>query len=71
MFSKQPSLARKILDRITTAILIAIGTCALLAICMWFIFPYYQEFSHMQNCLREGHEKDWCRQVWQELKHLD
>ena len=71
MSSGQKICVKKILDRVVSFFLAAIGVCAILAISIWFILPYYQEFNYIQTCIEEGHDKKWCQQVWKDLENLD
>ncbi len=71
MNSEQKICAKKILDRIVSFILTTIGICAILTICIWLILPYYTEYNYIQTCIEEGHDKNWCKQIWEELEKLD
>ena len=63
MNSEQKICAKKILDRIVSFILTTIG--------IWFILPYYTEYNYIQTCVEEGHDKNLCQQIWEELEKLD
>ena len=71
MSSEQKICAKKILDRLVSFLLTVIGICAILVICICFILPYSQEINYIQTCMEEGHDKNWCQQVWEELEELD
>ena len=71
MNSEQKICAKKILDRIVSFILTTIGICAILTIGIWFILPYYTEYNYIQTCVEEGHDKNLCQQIWEDLEKLD
>ena len=62
---------RPILDKIVSFIYRCVGYIVILAILVFFLYPYYQEYDYMKNCQQDGRSKSQCEQTWKELRALD
>ena len=67
--------AKQILDRVIEAIykgmFYFIVIAVILCIGFFFLYPHYQKYAYMKNCLQTGYQKDWCEKTWVELLELD
>ena len=68
---KTKILTKKVLDKIISFMLTVLGICVILAVCAWFIFPYYQRFDYIKTCTDGGRSKSLCLQEWAEIDKLD
>ena len=63
--------AKNVLNKLVSFMLMVLGICVILAVCAWFIFPYYQSFDYIKACTDEGRSKSQCLQEWAEIDKLD
>ena len=63
--------AKNVLNKLVSFMLMVLGICVILAVCAWFIFPYYQSFDYIKACTDEGRSKSQCLQEWEEIDKLD
>lgn len=70
--SEEPQICvRQILDKVVSLIYKGIGYVAILAILLFFLYPYYQEYDYMKNCQQNDRSRSQCEQSWAELRALD
>ena len=71
MTKERQICVRPILDKIVSFIYRCVGYIVILAILVFFLYPYYQEYDYMKNCQQDGRSKSQCEQTWKELRALD
>ena len=71
MTKERQICVRPILDKIVSFVYRCVGYIVILAILVFFLYPYYQEYDYMKNCQQDGCSKSQCEQTWKELRALD
>lgn len=71
MTKERQICVRLILDKLVSLIYRCVGYIVILAILVFFLYPYYQEYDYMKNCQQDGRSKSRCEQTWKELRALD
>lgn len=66
---------RQISDKLLVGIYKSIGYAIILMLILivsfFFIYPHYEKYSYMQECLKDNYSQKWCERTWQELLALD
>ena len=69
IYAKQ--ISDKVVSGIYKSVLYCIVFVLICVVAFFFLYPYYQEYAYKNDCLQNGHQKEWCEKTWQELSELD
>ena len=62
---------KQISDKVVSLIYKSVSYVVILALLLFFLYPYYQKYNYMKNCQQNGRSQSQCEQTWIELRALD
>ena len=71
MTDEHQTCVKKILGNIEKFVLVLFGLGFILVISLFFLLPKYMQYNYMQECIKENHSEDWCKNAWTELQKMD
>jgi len=71
MIEERQICVRQILDKAVGLIYKCVGYVVIVALLLFFLYPYYQEYNYMKTCQQDGRSQSQCEQTWIELRALD